>query len=98
MTALDRITLIILKNDGGRDKVPMSSWVGVPRKGELLWIGEEAYVVVEVEYAIRDGFFGGKSAEAAGVYARRLSPEEEAAVARRLSAPTRGSDEQPFRP
>jgi hypothetical protein len=99
MTAdVDRITLVILKDDGTRDKFPLRSWVGVPRKTELVWIGEDPYVVVEVEYALAEGFFGGKSIEAAGVYVRRLTPEEQAAVARRLTAPAKGTDERGFRP
>ena len=95
---IDRITLVILKEDGTRDKYSLRSWVGIPRKTELMWLGEEPFVVVEVEYAIAEGFFGGKSIEAAGVYVRRLSPEEQTAVARRLSPPVKGSDERPFRP
>jgi hypothetical protein len=54
--------------------------------------------VVEVEYAVAEGFFGGKSIEAAGVYIRHLTTEEQTAVARRLTAPARGNDEQKFRP
>jgi hypothetical protein len=99
MTAdVDRITLVILKDDGTREKFPLRSWVGVPRKTELVWLGEEPYVVVEVEYAIAEGFFGGKSIEAAGVYVRRLTSEEQAAIARRLTAPQKSSDERGFRP
>src|SRR5687767_12163215 len=97
-TDTDRITLVVLKDNGERDKFALRSWVGIPRKTELIWIGEEPYVVVEVEYAIAEGFFGGKSIEAAGVYVRRLTAEEQTAVARRLAGPTRGTDEQAFRP
>jgi hypothetical protein len=99
MTAdVDRITLVILRDDGAREKFPLRSWVGVPRKTELIWLGEEPYVVVEVEYALAEGFFGGKSIEAAGVYVRRLTMEEQAAVARRLTGPAKGTDERGFRP
>ena len=55
-------------------------------------------MVIEVEYAVSEGFFGARSIEAAGVYVRQLSEEEQTAVARRLETPKRGSDEQPFRP
>jgi hypothetical protein len=95
---IDRITLVILKEDGSREKFPLRSWVGVPRKTELVWLGEEPHVVVEVEYAVAEGFFGGKSIEAAGVYVRRLTAEEQAAVARRLTAPAKGTDDRGFRP
>lgn len=98
MTATDRITLVVLNNDGSREKFTLSSWVGIPRKHELLWIGDNPYMVIEVEYAVSEGFFGARAIEAAGVYVRRLGEEEQAAVARRLSNPVRGSDEQPFRP
>jgi len=97
-TDIDRITLVILKEDGTREKFPLRTWVGVPRKTELVWLGDEPYVVVEVEYAVAEGFFGGKSIEAAGVYIRHLTAEEQAAVARRLTAPAKGNDEQKFRP
>jgi hypothetical protein len=95
---VDRITLVILKEDGSRDKFPLRSFVGIPRKNELIWLGDDPFIVVEVEYAVAEGFFGGKSIEAAGVYIRSLSEEEQAAVARRLSGPVRGTDERPFRP
>jgi hypothetical protein len=96
---VDRITLVVLKEDGSRDKAPLRSFVGVPRKGELVWMGEQPHVVVEVEYAVGEGFFGGKAIEAAGVYVRRLTADEQAAVAKRLSPPARsGGGEQPFRP
>jgi hypothetical protein len=95
---VDRITLVILKEDGTREKFPLRSWVGVPRKTELVWLGEEPDVVVEVEYAVAEGFFGGKSIEAAGIYVRRLTADEQAAVARRLTAPARGTDDRGFRP
>jgi hypothetical protein len=99
MTAdIDRITLVVLKEDGTRDKFPLRSWVGIPRKSELIWLGEDPYVVVEVEYAVAEGFFGGKTIEAAGVYVRQLSADEQTAVARRLSGPAKGQDERPFRP
>ena len=39
-----------------------------------------------------------RNGEAAGVYVRRLDEDEQRAVARRLTAPVRGKDEQPFRP
>ena len=95
---VDRVTLVILKEDGGREKFPLRSFVGVPRKGELLWLGEQPFVVVEVEYAVGEGFFGGKAIEAAGVYVRHLSAEEQAAVARRLTPPAPTPGEPPFRP
>jgi hypothetical protein len=98
MTATDRITLVVLNNDGTREKFTLSSWVGIPRKHELLWIGDNPYMVIEVEYAVSEGFFGARAIEAAGVYVRRLNEEEQQAVARRLANPVRGSDEQPFRP
>jgi len=98
MTATDRITLVVLNNDGSREKFTLSSWVGIPRKHELLWIGDNPYMVIEVEYAVSEGFFGARAIEAAGVYVRRLGEDEQAAVARRLANPVRGSDEQPFRP
>jgi hypothetical protein len=99
MTATNRITLVVLNEDGSREKYSdLSSWVGIPRKHELLWIGESPYMVIEVEYAISEGFFGARAIEAAGVYVRRLSEQEQAAVARRLANPVRGEDEQPFRP
>jgi hypothetical protein len=98
---VDRITLVILKDDGTREKFPLRSWVGIPRKTELVWLGEDPYLVVEVEYAVAEGFFGGKSIEAAGVYVQQLTPEEQTAVARRLaSTGVRGAveGERPFRP
>jgi hypothetical protein len=98
MTATDRITLVVLKDDGSREKFTLSSWVGIPRKHELMWIGDDPFMVIEVEYAVSEGFFGARSIEAAGVYVRKLSEDEQAAVARRLEAPTQGKDEQPFRP
>ena len=100
MTAdIDRITLVILKDDGTREKFSLRSWVGIPRKHELFWLGEEAYLVVEVEYAVVQGFFGGLSSEAAGVYVRKLSEDDKAAVARRLSgAPIKTTGDAPFRP
>ena len=39
-----------------------------------------------------------RSIDAAGVYVRRLTKDEQDAVARRLANPVRGKDEQPFRP
>ena len=98
MTATDRITMVVLNPDGSRDKFTLSSWVGIPRKHELLWIGEDPYMVIEVEYAVSEGFFGARSIEAAGVYVRRLDEEEQRAVARRLATPVRGENKQPFRP
>ena len=98
MTATDRITLVVLNDDGSRDKFTLSSWVGIPRKHELLWIGDDPFMVIEVEYAVSEGFFGARAIEAAGVYVRRLDEQEQEAVARRLSSPVRGEDEQPFRP
>ena len=64
----------------------------------MMWIGDDPYMVIEVEYAVSEGFFGARSIEAAGVYVRRLTEEEQGAVARRLEAPVKGTDEQPFRP
>lgn len=98
MTATERITLVVLNDDGSRDRYTLSSWVGVPRKNELMWILEQPYMIVEVEYAVSEGFFGARSIDAAGIYVRRLNKEEQDAVARRLDAPIRGKDEQPFRP
>ena len=98
MTATDRITLVVLNNDGTREKFTLSSWVGIPRKHELMWIGDNPYMVIEVEYAVSEGFFGARAIEAAGVYVRRLNEEEQTAVARRLANPVRGEDKQPFRP
>jgi hypothetical protein len=98
MTATDRITLVVLNDDGTREKFTLSSWVGIPRKHELLWIADDPFMVIEVEYAVSEGFFGARAIEAAGVYVRRLDEQEQAAVARRLSSPTRGEDERPFRP
>jgi len=82
---VDRITLILLKEDGSREKHFVRSWVGIPRKTELMWIDEEPYSVVEVEYLVQKGLFGGLSVEAAGVYIRRLSEEEKRQVQKRLS-------------
>lgn len=98
MTATDRITLVVLNENGSREKFTLSSWVGIPRKHELLWIGDDPFMVIEVEYAVSEGFFGARAIEAAGVYVRRLDEKEQAAVARRLSSPVRGEDERPFRP
>ncbi len=98
MTATDRITLVVLNEDGSREKFTLSSWVGIPRKHELLWIGDDPFMVIEVEYAVSEGFFGARAIEAAGVYVRRLDEQEQTAVARRLSSPVRGEDERPFRP
>jgi hypothetical protein len=98
MTTTDRITLVVLKEGGKREKFTLSSWVGIPRKHELLWLGEDPYTVVEVEYAVSEGFFGARTIEAAGVYVRRLNDEEQAAVARRLATPAMGEDDLPFRP
>src|SRR5690606_41076282 len=98
MTATERITMVVLNEDGSRDKFTLSSWVGIPRKHELMWIGDDPYMIIEVEYAVSEGFFGARSIDAAGVYVRRLTKEEQDAVARRLANPVRGKDEQPFRP
>ncbi len=98
MTATDRITLVVLNDDGTREKFTLSSWVGIPRKHELMWIGDDPFMVIEVEYAVSEGFFGARAIEAAGVYVRRLGEQEQAAVARRLSNPVKGEDERPFRP
>jgi len=98
MTTTDRITLVVLNQDGSREKFTLSSWVGIPRKHELLWIGDDPYMVIEVEYAVSEGFFGARSIEAAGVYVRRLDDDEQEAVARRLEAPVRGKDSRQFRP
>jgi hypothetical protein len=65
---------------------------------ELMWIGDDPYMIIEVEYAVSEGFFGARSIDAAGVYVRRLTKDEQDAVARRLANPVRGKDEQPFRP
>ena len=54
--------------------------------------------VIEVEYAVVEGFFGGMSIEAAGIYVRPLTEEEQSAVARRLSSPTQSKDDRAFRP
>ena len=72
MTATERITMVVLNEDGSRDKFTLSSWVGIPRKHELMWIGDDPYMVIEVEYAVAEGFFGARSIDAAGVYVRRL--------------------------
>ena len=99
MTAgTDRLTLVILKDDGTREKHPLRSWVGIPRKNELFWIGDDPFVVVEVEYAVVEGFFGGMSVEAAGIYVRPLTDDEQSAVARRLSSSAKSTDDRPFRP
>ncbi len=98
MTATDRITLVVLNENGTREKFTLSSWVGIPRKHELLWIGDDPFMVIEVEYAVSEGFFGARAIEAAGVYVRRLDEQEQTAVARRLATPVRGEDARPFRP
>jgi hypothetical protein len=97
---VNRLTLIVLGEGGRRDKHPLQSLVGVPRKGELFWLGDDPYVVVEVEYAATDGLFGGKTIEAAGVYVRALSEEEQQVIAQRLTVPARGASggQVPFRP
>ena len=38
MTATERITMVVLNEDGSRDKFTLSSWVGIPRKHELMWL------------------------------------------------------------
>ncbi len=98
MSATERITLIILNENGSRKKFTLSSWVGIPRKHELLWIGKDPYSVIEVEYAISEGFFGSRAIEAAGIYVKKLSEDEQESVAARLSNKNEGKDEQPFRP
>jgi hypothetical protein len=98
LTATERITMVVLNEDGSREKFTLSSWVGIPRKHELMWIGDDPYMIIEVEYAVSEGFFGARSIDAAGVYVRRLTKDEQDAVARRLANPVRGKDEQPFRP
>ena len=95
MTATERITMVVLNEDGSRDKFTLSSWVGIH---ELMWIGDAPYMIIEVEYAVSEGFFGARSIDAAGVYVRRLTKDEQDAVAKRLANPVRGKDEQPFRP
>lgn len=98
MTAdVDRITLVILKEDGTREKHMVRSWVGIPRKTELLWLSEEPYLVVEVEYALHRGFFGSMAIEAAGVYVRKLSEDEKEQVAKRLSHTNKKDGSEPFR-
>ena len=52
MTSTDRITLVVLKDDGKREKFTLSSWVGIPRKHELLWIGEDPFIVCEGESSV----------------------------------------------
>jgi hypothetical protein len=68
VTATERITMVVLNEDGSRDKFTLSSWVGIPRKHELMWIGDDPYMIIEVEYAVSEGFFGARSIDAAGVY------------------------------
>ena len=60
MTATERITMVVLNEDGSRDKFTLSSWVGIPRKHELMWIGDDPYMIIEVEYAVSEGFFGAR--------------------------------------
>ena len=79
MTATERITMVVLNDDGSRDKFTLSSWVGIPRKHELMWIGDDPYMIIEVEYAVSEGFFGARSIDAAGVHEGELA-----------SAPLRG--------
>ncbi|MBI4511142.1 MAG: hypothetical protein HY698_16035 [Deltaproteobacteria bacterium] len=79
------LTLIILQEDGSREKHQIRSTVGVPRKTELLWKNEEPYLVVEVEFALSEGFFGNQAMDAVGVYVRKLTREEKSAIARRLA-------------
>ncbi len=98
MTATERITMVILNEDGTRDKFTLSSWVGIPRKHELMWLGDDPYMVIEVEYAVTEGFFGARSIDAAGIYVRRLDKHEQETVAKRLAPAVKGKDEQPFRP
>ena len=100
MTATERITLVVINENGSREKFTLSSWVGIPRKHELMWIGDDPYMVIEVEYAVSEGFFGARAVEAAGVYVRKLNEQEQEAVARRLSSPELNSDGkgEAFRP
>ena len=65
MTATERITMVVLNEDGTRDKFMLSSWVGIPRKHELMWLGDDPYMVIEVEYAVAEGFFGARSIDEA---------------------------------
>src|SRR4030095_2226711 len=97
MTATERITMVVLNEDGSRDKFTLSSWVGIPRKHELMWIGGHPDLDIEVEYAVSEGFFGARSIDAAGVYVRRLTKDEQDAVARRLAnpSPRKGRAERP---
>ena len=90
--------MVVLNTDGTRDKFTMSSFVGVPRKHELMWIDEEPYIVVQVEYSVAHGFFGAKVIEAAGVYIRLLSENERTDMAKQLAPPAQGEDQRPFRP
>lgn len=97
MSATERITLVILNADGTREKCLLRSWVGIPRKHELLWLGEEPFLVIEVEYAVSEGFFGVRSIDAAGIYVRRLSKDEQETVAQRLSAAPEKTPVAPIR-
>ena len=45
MTATERITLVVINEDMSRDKYTLSSWVGIPRKNELMWIQEQPYLI-----------------------------------------------------
>ncbi len=63
-----------------------------------MWIGEEPYMVVEVEYAVSEGLFGARAIEAAGVYVRMLDEFEREAVAKRLQGPPKDDGNMPFRP
>ena len=87
MTATERITMVVLNDDGSRDKFTLSSWVGIPRKHELMWIGDDPYMIIEVEYAVSEGFFGARSIDAAGC----LRPPADQGRAGRGRAPARQS-------
>jgi hypothetical protein len=53
--------MVVLNEDGSREKFTLSSWVGIPRKHELMWIGDDPYMIIEVEYAVSEGFFGARN-------------------------------------
>ena len=92
--ATERITLVVLDPDGTRDKFMLSSWVGIPRKGELLWLGDDPYLVLEIEYAVAEGDAAAKAIDAVGLYVRRLTKDEQEEIARHL-APASGQKETP---
>ena len=84
MTATERITMVVLNEDGSRDKFTLSSWVGIPRKHELMWIGDDPYMIIEVEYAVSEGFFGARSHRRRG---RLRPPAHQGRAGRRRPAP-----------